>query len=78
MHYIQNGFEGMRMSCQRDQALAWLVDNIRVYIRVGVSGYLGNNYYPGFEEFGCIRISGYLADILPQTVSRKIILKVRF
>ena len=37
----------------------WLVDSIRAYTRVDVSGYPGNNGYPGSEEFGCIRVSGY-------------------
>jgi hypothetical protein len=40
----------------------WLVDSIRAYIRVDVSGYPGNNGYPGSEEFGCIRVSGYQMD----------------
>ena len=39
---------------------SWLVDNIRAYIRVGVSGYPANDGYPGFKEFGCILVSGYL------------------
>jgi hypothetical protein len=39
---------------------SWLVDNIRAYIRVGVSGYPTNDGYPGFKEFGCILVSGYL------------------
>ena len=41
---------------------AWLVDSIRAYVRVDISGYPSNNCYPGSEEFGCIRVSGYQAD----------------
>ena len=37
----------------------WLVDSIRAYIRVDVSGYPGNNGYPGSEEFGCNQVPGY-------------------
>ena len=35
------------------------MDSIRAYIRVDVSGYPGNNGYPGSEEFRCSRVSGY-------------------
>ena len=45
-----------------DVSYHWLVDSIRAYIRVDVSGYPGNNGYPGSEEFGCIRVSGYQMD----------------
>ena len=38
------------------------MDSIRVYIRVDLSGYPGNNSYPGSEEFGCSRVSGYQMD----------------
>ena len=39
------------------------MDSIRAYIRVDVSGYPGNNGYPGSEEFGCSRVSGYQMDL---------------
>ena len=65
MHSPGHLFRKVELHSTYFKVICWLVDSIRAYMRVNVSGFPGNHAYhgyPGSAEFGCSRVFKYHMD----------------